>query len=128
MTQLTNLAIQSGYGDLLTTTNGGQGLTNVLQPLQDGFGNNSPITIATNAVDFNRTGGSTFQLDGVSLTAPSLNINSICNLNNFNYAGNILPLQFPQLAADPAISNGAIYYNTTDNEVRACVNGAWIAL
>ena len=129
MTNLTNLAIQSGYGDLLTTTNNGQGLINVLQQLQDGFGNASPITIATNAVNFNRQDGNTFQLDGVALTAPSANINSICTSNNFSYVGNLNALQLPILAFDPLFpTNGLIYYNNITNNLRAYVNGAWVIL
>jgi len=251
MTNLTNVAIQSGYGDLLTTTNNGQGLTNVLQQLQDGFGNASPITIATNAVNFNRQNGNSFQLDGISLTATATDINTICgalngvsagtgalslprgntaqrpiapvggairfNTDNFgqlevyddvfnvwdgiiisqqfdilrvdnnggglsnnlnlvrdshqdaspmsistnavnfsrqggdtfqldnvpltapagnvnevcqynNFAVNDFAVRLPILIADPAVSNGLIYYNDTTNHLRACVNGAWVNL
>lgn len=75
MTVLTNTEIGSTYGDVITTTNNGQGLTNVLQNVQDGLGNNSTIQIATNAVNFNRTVGNSFQLDSVALTAPANNLN-----------------------------------------------------
>ena len=77
MTNLTTLLPGASYGDLLTTTNNGQGLTNVLNPLQDGLGNNSPVTIATNAINFNRAGGNTFQLDGIALTATATALNTI---------------------------------------------------
>ncbi len=81
MTNLTNQSEASTYGDLLTTTNNGQGLSNVLHQVQDGFGNASTITIATNAVNFNRQGGNTFQLDGVSITSLGVDINSLCQPN-----------------------------------------------
>lgn len=29
------------------------------------------------------------------------------------------------LTADPAVKNGRVYYNTTTNKLRKCVNGAW---
>jgi hypothetical protein len=77
MTQLTNFSPASTYGDLLTTNNAGGGLTNVLQNLQDGLGNNSPIQIATNSVNFNRTGGRTFRLDGVPLTVSANILNGL---------------------------------------------------
>lgn len=75
MTQLTNLSPAASYGDLLTTTNNGQGLTTTLQNLQDGLGNNSPVQIATNAINFNRSGGRSFQLDGIPLTVSATTLN-----------------------------------------------------
>lgn len=52
MTILTGQFPQNTYGDLLTTTNAGQGLSNVLQPLQDGLGNSSAIQISQQATQF----------------------------------------------------------------------------
>lgn len=52
MTTLTNQLPENTYGDLLTTTNGGQGLGNALQPVQDGLGNNSPVHMSRIAVQF----------------------------------------------------------------------------
>jgi hypothetical protein len=65
MTSLTNLSPAASYGDLLTTTNNGQGLTTTLKFVQDGLGNSSPMQIATNAVNFITTGGNSFQINGV---------------------------------------------------------------
>lgn len=81
MTILTNLTPAASYPDLLTTTNNGNGLTTTLEPVQDGLGNSSPMQIATNAVNFDRT-GNTFQLDGVALTATATNINEVCQSNS----------------------------------------------
>jgi len=81
MTSLTNQQPEYTYPDLLTTTNSGQGLASTLKNLQDGIGNNSTVQIATNAINFNRTGGNTFQLDGVAMDSTSANINSVCKLN-----------------------------------------------
>lgn len=52
MTNLTNLVPLRSFGDLLTTTNGGNGLTPDLANLQDGYGNNSSIQISTDATKF----------------------------------------------------------------------------
>lgn len=80
MTSFTNIAPQIVYGDILTCTNGGQGLKNSQTNLQDGLGNNSPILIATNSVNFDRGLGQ-FQLDAVAVTANSVDINSMCQAN-----------------------------------------------
>lgn len=77
MTNLVGQLPESTFGDLLTTTNSGQGLSNVLQNLQDGLGNNSTVSIANNGINFNTTGGNTFQLDGVALTTTATLINNI---------------------------------------------------
>jgi hypothetical protein len=80
MTTLTNTNISATYGDVLTTTNGGAGLSTTLQLVQDGLGNSSPMSIATDAVNFVR-GGNTFQLDSIALTASATNINLVCGSN-----------------------------------------------
>jgi hypothetical protein len=68
------------YGDVLTTTNNGQGLPLTTPvPLQDGLGNNSPITMSQTVVNITRTGGNQFQLDGVALTASANAINAVSN-------------------------------------------------
>lgn len=111
MTQLTNLVIGASYGDVLTTTNSGQGLTTNLLPLQDGLGNNSTISIATNQVNFNRSGGSTFQLDGVPLISLSSIINQVCQVNPVlpGAGGVVVPIG---TTAQRQNVTGAIRFNT----------------
>lgn len=111
MTQLTNLVIGASYGDVLTTTNSGQGLTTNLLPLQDGLGNNSPISIATNQVNFNRSGGSTFQLDGVPLVSLASIINQVCQVNPVlpGTGGVVVPIG---TTAQRQNVTGAIRFNT----------------
>jgi hypothetical protein len=76
MTSLINQLPESTFGDLLTTTNNGQGLpVSVPVPVQDGLGNNSPITMSQNTVNFNTTGGNNFQINGVNLTASASDLN-----------------------------------------------------
>jgi hypothetical protein len=129
MTNLTNKALQSVYGDLVTVNNDGQGLVQQLSSVQDGFGNSSPMSLSSDAVNFNRQGGNSFQLDGEALTASADSINEVCQNNNFNYPGNVLPLQLPVLNADPLNPvDGMIFLNSVRNEVLIRINGAWAIL
>jgi hypothetical protein len=122
MTTLTGQLPQDTYGDLLTTTNGGQGLSTTLQALQDGLGNSSTIEIATNAVNFDRSGGNEFQLDGVALTATAANINTIC-------ASNSAVISFGSTAARPAApSAGTLYYNTDVPCFQIYSGAVWISV
>jgi hypothetical protein len=57
MTALTNLSPAASYGDLITCTNNGQGLTASLQPIQDGLGTNSAISLSTTTLSVTGTGG-----------------------------------------------------------------------
>lgn len=77
---MTNLSgpstsISSTFGDLLTTTNNGGGLTATLEPVQDGFGNTSAIELSTEA--FNVTGE--LQISGTALTVTADEINAIAD-------------------------------------------------
>ncbi|GAO98106.1 hypothetical protein Cva_00754 [Caedimonas varicaedens] len=55
MTCLTGQPPYTTYGDLLTTTNNGQGFPEeTLVPVQDGMGNNSPMLMSQNAVQFTK--------------------------------------------------------------------------
>lgn len=76
MTNLTNQLPEYTYGDILSTTNTGHGLDTILRNLQDGLGNNSTVTISTIGINFNRSGGNTFQLDGSNLTASAAALNA----------------------------------------------------
>jgi hypothetical protein len=118
MTSLTLALPESTYGDLVTITNNGGGLTTTLSNVQDGLGNNSPIQLATTSVNFSRSGANSFQLDGTAVTAPVVSINSMCA---------IVPTLLP-LTADPSGANGMIYYNTVTNHIRVYVNGSWQTL
>jgi len=77
---LTNLSgpstsISSTFGDLITTTNNGGGLSDTLEPIQDGFGNTSAIELSTDA--FNIVGE--FQVGGVQIIASGAQLNGITN-------------------------------------------------
>lgn len=126
MTTLTNLQPEYSYGDVITTTNNGQGFTAVLLPIQDGLGNQSPMSLSTQAVNFNRAGPFTFRLDDVAITAPAANINAVCGANP-TILGTV-PLILPNGNVEPAPVNGMIFYNTGTNQLRAVVNGVWVTI
>lgn len=117
---------------MLTTNNSGQGLTNALLALQDGFGQSSTVTIALTAINFSRIGGNTFQLDGVSMTAPSININSVCSAAP-TFLGTV-PVQLPSgtTAQRPvAPAKGMIWYNTSLEAVEVFQGGGaggWVQI
>jgi hypothetical protein len=55
MTNLTGQTPYATYRDILTTTNGGQGLPEeTLVTVQDGAGNDSPMLMSRNAVQFTK--------------------------------------------------------------------------
>jgi hypothetical protein len=126
MTNLTDLAPGYSFGDVITTTNAGQGLTANLLPIQDGLGNQSPMSLSTNSVNFSTAGGNTFKIGGESLTAPVENINDICG-DNPTFSATV-PVILPNSAIEPAPVNGMIYYNTGTDQLRAAVNGLWVTL
>lgn len=110
MTDLTNLDPGYAYPDYLTTTNNGHGLSTTLNPLQDGLGNNSTVTIATNAINFNRTAGNTFQLDGVALTASASAINNTCGGSTVFIANVLAPPATPVGGGVMYVEAGALKY------------------
>jgi hypothetical protein len=107
MTDFTNFTIQNGYGDILSGTNNGQGLTNALQNVTDGLGNASAIQLSRTTINI----AGIFQVGGDSIYNPA-NPNVVTVPNK----------------ADPdpvAAPNGSIYYNTTNNVFRVRMAGAW---
>lgn len=126
MTNLTGKVIYQDYGDLLTTTNQGQGLSVTLEPLQDGLGQSSPISISLNAVNFDRSGMNTFQLDTIALTASATDINSVAKGNPIlpGTGGTLLPSGTTAQRYSPPV-NGVIRYNNQLNEFEGYVNGSW---
>src|SRR5882724_533845 len=106
MTILTNLSPAASYGDLITCTNNGGGLTSTLQNIQDGLGNNSAIQLSTTTLNVSGT----FQVGGVTLAT----------------TGGAFVL--PSLAADPGSPvNGMEYYNTVLGVIREYINGTWFS-
>jgi hypothetical protein len=126
MSSLTGQPIYQYYGDLLTTTNSGAGLSTTLQPLQDGLGNSSTVQIATNAINFSRANGSTFQLDGVNLTATATSINDVCQADPIIPGMGGVTVPGGTTGQRPLVPhNGEIRYNTTLNALEAFQNDTW---
>lgn len=94
----------------------------VLAVVLDGGDLTTTLKMSTTQSDFDTSNGNVFSLSGVALTAPASTLNSIANINTFVTAAAV---KFPSLSSDPAVSNGSIYYQTTGNKFRACVNGGW---
>jgi hypothetical protein len=78
MTTLTGNKIANTYGGLLKVSS--TGVSNTLQNVQDGFGNNSAIQLSNST--FNISGA--WQLGGSAITANAAAINAITDLTGFN--------------------------------------------
>lgn len=124
MTNLTNLAPASSYGDILTTTNNGLGLNAILNPIQDGLGNQSILRLSTLAFNIDTSSG-VFQINGTALTATATQINTVCGANTFpGTSGMIVPSG--TTAQRPGLpTNGTIRYNTTTSRLEAYANNIW---
>jgi len=104
MTTLTGNKIANTYGGLLKVSS--TGLSNNLQNVQDGFGNNSAIQLSNST--FNISGA--WQLGGSTITANAAAINAITDLSNIQgyvaiAGGNALGREFTT-TAPLAITNG----------------------
>lgn len=130
MTNLTNLTPAQSYGDIITLGNDnspGQGLLpeGTLKNVQDGNGIDTPMQIATDAVNFNRTGGNEFQLDSVALTATSARLNSVTlDLPSFTFSTSAISFPSGTTAQRPgAPVGGETRYNSQTNEFEGYIAG-----
>lgn len=55
----------------------------------------------------------------------ALKVNNAAGTQLFAVNTNTNTVSIPKAASDPAINNGDMYYNTTSNTFRTCVNGVW---
>jgi hypothetical protein len=97
MSSIATLSPASTYPDLLQVANNGLGLSTVPGQIQDGIGNVTLMTLATDLINFDRGIGQ-FQIDGVALTA---NINTLNNLTDV--ADGIFLLQTPNIQLPNAL-------------------------
>ena len=124
MAILTNLSPASSFPALLNLPDV-SGLTPVLQIVQDGFGNNSPISLSTTSFNINTTMGG-FSIDNVQLTATAADINAVCLDGDFGGLTSALLLPSGTTAQRPlAPFNGDIRYNTTTSKIEAYANNIW---
>lgn len=57
--------------------------------------------------------------------ASVLSVKNAAGTTMFAVNTNTNTISVPKAASDPAVNNGDLYYNTTSNAFRTCVNGAW---
>ena len=113
MSDLSLLAPQSSYFALLNTQST-NGFDNLLQPIQDGLGRNSPLSLSLTGIDINTTMGSGFTIDNIQLIATATQINNVCHNASFSAFTSALALPSGSTLQRPATpSNGQIRYNST---------------
>lgn len=120
MATLTNLAPQSSFAGLLNLTST-SGLTPVLQIVQDGFGNNSILSLSTTALDINGT----LTFGGIPLTATPDQIDNVCVNASFSAFTTAVRVPSGTTAQRPPGLNGDIRYNTDTNRGEMFANGVW---
>lgn len=129
MTTLTNLSPAASYGDIITTTNNGQGLSANLNQIQDGLGNNAPMLMSTTQINF--TGTTNFvgaiQVGGTALTATATQINNVVVSGTFAGINANTAVQLPLIptASLPAAGSGNICYDSSTNQLKVSINGVW---
>jgi len=97
------------FTNLLLAGDNGQGISTTPLQLQDGIGNQAPMYIATNAINFDRVQGQ-FQLDGVALTASANTLNNLSNFANAQYVVMAPNVELP--SAFQLLSTNGIDLNT----------------
>lgn len=74
---IANVLPQDMYGDTLIIGATNDGLAPaVVTPVGDGLGNNSPLELSQTVVNFDRSSGKSWELDGVAVTATAAQINA----------------------------------------------------
>lgn len=117
----------ASFTGLLNTHSTG-GLTALLQVIEDGFGNPSPLSLSNDALDINTTMGGGFSIDTVLLTASATQINSVCTSGDFSFLTTALTLPKGTTAQRPAGVNGEFRYNTTTDTGELYAGGGWVTV
>lgn len=113
------------FGGILNTESNTQ-LTDVLQVIQDGMGNNSPLSLSITSIDINTTMG-TFTIDGSALTATPVQINNVCENASFSNFTTAVAVPRGTTAQRPiGPQNGDFRYNTDTNTFEGYANGVWV--
>lgn len=128
MSDLTLLAPQSSYFSLLNTQSQ-NGLTNILQVIQDGLGRNTPLSLSQIGLDINTTMGGGFSINNTQLIATAPQINAVCS--NASFAAFTTELKLPNGTTDQRSgtpTNGDIRYNSTIQAGELYAAGAWMTI
>lgn len=127
MSDLTFLAPASTFSALLNTSST-VGLTNILQVIQDGIGNNSPLSLSTTTININTQMGGGFLIDNVKLNAGAEDINDVCLSGDFSFLTGAIALPAGTQAQRPNPgTNGDIRYNSDNNRGEIFENGDWVS-
>jgi hypothetical protein len=125
MANITLIAPQNSFASLLTLTSSSSGLTSVLQVIQDGLGNNSPISLSTLSFKINTSMGN-FYINDDPVLATALQINAVCRSASFLNFTTSLDLPLGTTVQRPiAPENGTIRYNSTTHRFEGYENGIW---
>lgn len=126
MSNLTLVSPQSSFPSLLNLTSPSSGLTNVLQVVQDGLGNNSPISLSTLSFKINTTMGGFYINDQQLLSTPE-QIDSICVSASFLDFTSSLELPSGTTVQRPMFpENGSVRYNNQTHQFEGYKNGVWV--
>lgn len=126
MSNLTLVSPQSSFPSLLNLTSPSSGLTNVLQIVQDGLGNNSPISLSTLSFRINTTMGG-FYIDNNILSSTAPQIDAVCRNSSFSGFTGALTIPIGTTAQQPALpENGDFRYNNETHQFEGYKNGAWV--
>jgi len=117
MANLTLPAPQSSFQGLLNLSELALGLTPVLQVVQDGLGNNSPISLSTLSFKINTSMGG-FYINDQQLFSTPEQIDAICISGSFIDFTTAIEIPVGTTAQRPSFpENGAIRYNNQTHEV-----------
>lgn len=127
MAIFTGFTPASDYGCILNVgvTGGQVGLTNVLQQIQDAYGNPTPLSISTIAFNIARS-GFVWSLDGTAVIAQAVDINSMCQPNPVALGTAYLTLPVGTTADRPIVpSVGMERYNTDLGAFEGYTGSGW---
>lgn len=125
MANLTLPPPQSSFQGLLNLANLSSGLTTSLQVVQDGLGNNSPISLSTLSFKINTSMGNFFINDD-PVYASANQISDVCYRASFLDFQTSLDLPVGTTGQRTIIpENGTIRYNSTTHRFEGYENGAW---
>jgi len=120
MGQLNNLYISSSFQGLLKMTDSTQGLTNTLQTIQTGDGDNSPLQMSLTQVNISGS----LTVNGSPITGSTVNTGSFATTGSNTFTGNQLIT-----GSDGSVILRGSTSGTTDNSflsVHANNDGPWI--